>query len=189
GPEKVLGVSMPSRYASQGSKDDASDLAQALGIRYQVVPIEGIFSAVLDTLEPVCEGREPDATEENLQARIRGQILMAVSNKFGYLVLTTGNKSEMAVGYATLYGDMAGGFAVVKDVLKTRLYEVARYRNTIGPRPVIPESVLTKPPSAELRPDQTEQDSMPPYDELDGILVAYVEEERSIVEIVCKGLS
>jgi NAD+ synthase (glutamine-hydrolysing) len=189
GPANVLGVSMPSRYSSQGSKDDASDLAQALGIRCQVVPIEGVFSAMLDTLEPVFEGREPDATEENLQARIRGQILMALSNKFGYLVLTTGNKSEMAVGYATLYGDMAGGFAVVKDVLKTRLYEVARYRNTIGPRPVIPESVLTKPPSAELRPDQTDQDSLPPYDELDAILVAYVEEDRSIDEIVRKGFS
>jgi NAD+ synthase (glutamine-hydrolysing) len=189
GPENVLGVSMPSRYSSQGSKDDAADLAQALGIRYQVVPIEGVFSAMLSTLEPVFEGREPDATEENLQARIRGQILMALSNKFGYLVLTTGNKSEMAVGYATLYGDMAGGFAVVKDVLKTRLYDVARYRNTIGPRPVIPESVLTKPPSAELRPDQTDQDSLPPYDELDAILVAYVEEDRSIDEIVRKGFS
>jgi NAD+ synthase (glutamine-hydrolysing) len=189
GPENVLGVSMPSRYSSQGSKDDAADLAQALGIRYQVVPIEGVFSAMLNTLEPVFEGREQDATEENLQARIRGQILMALSNKFGYLVLTTGNKSEMAVGYATLYGDMAGGFAVVKDVLKTRLYEVARYRNTIGPRPVIPESVLTKPPSAELRADQTDQDSLPPYDELDAILVAYVEEDRSIDEIVRKGFS
>jgi NAD+ synthase (glutamine-hydrolysing) len=189
GPENVLGVSMPSRYSSQGSKDDAAELAQVLGIRYQVVPIEGTFSAMLQTLEPVFEGRAPDATEENLQARIRGQILMALSNKFGYLVLTTGNKSEMAVGYATLYGDMAGGFAVIKDVLKTRVYELARYRNTLGPRPVIPESVLTKPPSAELRPDQTDQDSLPPYDELDAILVAYVEEDRSLDEIVRQGFS
>jgi NAD+ synthase (glutamine-hydrolysing) len=144
---------------------------------------------MLETLEPMFEDREPDATEENLQARIRGQILMALSNKFNYLVLTTGNKSEMAVGYATLYGDMAGGFAVIKDVLKTRVYELSRYRNSLGPRPVIPEIVLTKPPSAELRPDQTDQDSLPPYDELDAILVAYVEEDRSIDEIVRKGFS
>jgi NAD+ synthase (glutamine-hydrolysing) len=154
-----------------------------------VVPIEGPFSAMLHTLKDVFKGREPDATEENLQARIRGQILMAISNKFGYLVLTTGNKSEMAVGYATLYGDMAGGFAVIKDVLKTRVYEVSRYRNSLGPRPVIPEIVLTKPPSAELRPDQTDQDSLPPYDELDAILVAYVEEDRSIEEIVRQGFA
>jgi NAD+ synthase (glutamine-hydrolysing) len=189
GAENVLGVSMPSRYSSQGSKDDAAELAQALGIGYQVVPIEGPFSAMLHTLKDVFKGREPDATEENLQARIRGQILMAISNKFGYLVLTTGNKSEMAVGYATLYGDMAGGFAVIKDVLKTRVYEVSRYRNSLGPRPVIPEIVLTKPPSAELRPDQTDQDSLPPYDELDAILVAYVEEDRSIEEIVRQGFA
>jgi NAD+ synthase (glutamine-hydrolysing) len=187
GPENVLGVSMPSRYSSQGSKDDAAELAHALGIRYQVVPIEGPFGAMLDTLEPVFEGRAPDATEENLQARIRGQILMALSNKFGHLVLTTGNKSEMAVGYATLYGDMAGGFAVIKDVLKMRVYELSRHRNTLGPRPVIPEMVLTKPPSAELRPDQTDQDSLPPYDQLDAILVAYVEQDRSIDEIVRQG--
>jgi NAD+ synthase (glutamine-hydrolysing) len=189
GPQNVLGVSMPSRYSSQGSKDDAAQLAQALGIGYQVVPIEGPFSAMLETLQDVFEGRQPDATEENLQARIRGQILMAISNKFGCLVLTTGNKSEMAVGYATLYGDMAGGFAVIKDVLKTRVYEVSRYRNSLGPRPVIPEIVLTKPPSAELRPDQTDQDSLPPYDELDAILVAYVEEDRSIDEIVRQGFA
>jgi NAD+ synthase (glutamine-hydrolysing) len=189
GPENVLGVSMPSRYSSQGSKDDAADLARALGICHQTIPIEGPFASMLETLEPAFEGREPDATEENLQARIRGQLLMALSNKFGYLVLTTGNKSEMAVGYATLYGDMAGGFAVIKDVLKTRVYELARFRNTIGPRPVIPEDVLTKPPSAELRPDQTDQDSLPPYDQLDAILVAYVEEDRSLGEIVRLGFS
>jgi NAD+ synthase (glutamine-hydrolysing) len=187
GGENVLGVSMPSRYSSQGSKDDAADLARALGIRYQVVPIEGAFSAMLQTLSSVFEGTQPDTTEENLQARIRGQLLMAISNKFGSLVLTTGNKSEMAVGYATLYGDMAGGFAVIKDVLKTRVYELSRYRNTLGDRPIIPESVLTKPPSAELRPDQTDQDSLPPYDQLDAILVAYVEEDRSLDEIVRQG--
>jgi NAD+ synthase (glutamine-hydrolysing) len=189
GPENVLGVSMPSRYSSQGSKDDAAELAQALGIAYQVVPIEGAFSTMLETLQGVFEGRQADATEENLQARIRGQILMGISNKFGHLVLTTGNKSEMAVGYATLYGDMAGGFAVIKDVLKTRVYEVSRYRNCLGHTPVIPEIVLTKPPSAELRPDQTDQDSLPPYDELDSILVAYVEEDRSIDEIVRQGFA
>jgi NAD+ synthase (glutamine-hydrolysing) len=187
GPESVLGVSMPSRYSSQGSKDDAAELANALGIRYEVVPIEAAFSAMLATLQGVFEGREPDATEENLQARIRGQILMALSNKFGYLVLTTGNKSEMATGYATLYGDMAGGLAVIKDVLKTRVYQLCRYRNSLGPRPVIPENVLTKPPSAELRPDQTDQDSLPPYDKLDAILVAYVEGDRSFDEIVRQG--
>ena len=187
GPDNVLGVSMPSRFSSQGSKDDAAELANALGVRYQTVPIEDAFSAMLDTLSGVFQGTEPDIAEENLQARLRGQILMAISNKFGYLVLTTGNKSEMATGYATLYGDMAGGFAVIKDVLKTRVYELARYRNSVGP--VIPESVLTKPPSAELRPDQTDQDSLPPYDELDAILVAYVEEDRSFDEIVRLGFS
>jgi NAD+ synthase (glutamine-hydrolysing) len=187
GPENVFGVSMPSRYSSQGSKDDAAELAEALGIRYETVPIEQPFTAMLDTLEPIFRGREPDIAEENLQARMRGQILMAISNKFGSLVLTTGNKSEMAVGYATLYGDMAGGFAVIKDVLKTRVYELCRYRNSVGPRPVIPEAVLTKPPSAELRPDQVDQDSLPPYDVLDAILIAYVEEDRSLDEIVRMG--
>jgi NAD+ synthase (glutamine-hydrolysing) len=187
GPRNVLGVSMPSRYSSPGSKDDAALLCEALGIRLETVPIEGPFSAMLDTLEPIFRGRDPDITEENLQARIRGQILMAISNKFGSLVLTTGNKSELATGYATLYGDMAGGFAVIKDVLKTRVYELCRYRNSIGPSPVIPETVLTKPPSAELRPDQTDQDSLPPYDVLDAILVAYVEEDRSMGELVRLG--
>ena len=187
GPENVLGISMPSRYSSQGSKDDAALLAEALGIRYVTVPIEGPFSAMLETLQPIFGDREPDSAEENLQARIRGMINMAVSNKFGSLVLTTGNKSEMAVGYATLYGDMAGGFAVIKDVFKTRVYDLCRYRNTLGPRPVIPEAVLTKPPSAELRPDQVDQDSLPPYDVLDAILVAYVEEDRSLQELVRLG--
>ena len=187
GRENVLGVSMPSRYSSQGSKDDAAVLAQALGIELVTVPIERPFAAMLETLEPVFRGREPDVTEENLQARIRGQIWMAISNKFGRLVLSTGNKSEMATGYATLYGDMAGGFAVIKDVLKTRVYELCRYRNTLSPTPVIPEAVLTKPPSAELRLDQTDQDSLPPYDVLDAILVAYVEEDRSLDELARLG--
>ena len=185
GPENVLGISMPSRYSSQGSTDDAADLARALGIGHQVVPIEPGFTGMLDTLAEVFRGREPDVTEENLQARVRGQVLMAISNKLGHLVLTTGNKSEMATGYATLYGDMAGGFAVIKDVLKTRVYDLCRYRNSLGH--VIPESVLTKPPSAELRPDQTDQDSLPPYDVLDAILVAYVEEDRPLEQIVRLG--
>ncbi|HEY3059613.1 MAG TPA: NAD+ synthase [Chloroflexota bacterium] len=187
GPENVFGISMPSRYSSQGSKDDAAVLAEALGMRYVTVPIEAPFSAMLETLQPVFEGRGPDIAEENLQARIRGMVNMAVSNKFGSLVLTTGNKSEMAVGYATLYGDMAGGFAVIKDVFKTRVYDLCRYRNSLGPKPVIPEAVLTKPPSAELRPGQVDQDSLPPYEVLDPILVAYVEEDRSLQEIVRMG--
>jgi NAD+ synthase (glutamine-hydrolysing) len=185
GSENVLGVSMPSRYSSQHSKDDAAELARALGIEYRVVPIEAGFQGILETLGETFEGREPDVTEENLQARVRGQVLMGISNKFGHLVLTTGNKSEMAVGYATLYGDMAGGFAVIKDVLKTHVYDLCRYRNSVSH--VVPDNVLTKPPSAELRPDQTDQDSLPPYDVLDAILVAYVEEDRSLEEIVQLG--
>jgi NAD+ synthase (glutamine-hydrolysing) len=185
GPENVLGISMPSRYSSQHSRDDAAELAAALGIEYRVVPIEAGFSGMLEVLSEVFEGREPDVAEENLQARVRGQVLMGISNKFGHLVLTTGNKSEMAVGYATLYGDMAGGFAVIKDVLKTRVYDLCRYRNSLSQ--VIPENVLTKPPSAELRPDQVDQDSLPPYDVLDAILVAYVEEDRPLEQIVQQG--
>jgi NAD+ synthase (glutamine-hydrolysing) len=185
GPENVLGLSMPSRYSTEHSKDDAAELARALGIEYRVVSIEPGFRGMLDTLAEVFEGRDPDVTEENLQARVRGQVLMGISNKFGHLVLTTGNKSEMAVGYATLYGDMAGGFAVIKDVLKTRVYELCRYRNSLSP--VIPENVLQKAPSAELRPDQTDQDSLPPYDVLDPILVAYVEEDRPLEQIVQMG--
>lgn len=187
GPKNVLGVSMPSRYSSDHSKDDAHDLAKALGIEYQVIPIESAFSAILGTLEGVFVGMAPDITEENLQARIRGQILMAISNKMGHIVLTTGNKSEMATGYATLYGDMAGGFAVIKDVPKMLVYELCRYRNTLAPNGVIPENVLTKPPSAELRPDQTDQDSLPPYEVLDAILQAYVEEDRAVREILQMG--
>ncbi len=187
GPENVLGVSMPSRYSSQGSKDDAADLAHNLGVEYRVVPIEPGFEGMLDTLADTFHGCEPDVTEENLQARVRGQVLMGISNKFGHLVLTTGNKSEMAVGYATLYGDMAGGLAVIKDVPKTLVYELSRYRNSQGSRAVIPESVLTKAPSAELRPDQTDQDSLPPYDVLDPILEAYVEDDRTVDEIVRLG--
>jgi NAD+ synthase (glutamine-hydrolysing) len=186
GSEHVIGVSMPSIYSSTGSKEDARLLAENLGIRFLTVPIQEIFQSYLETLEEPFAGTEPGVAEENLQARVRGNVLMALSNKFGWLVLTTGNKSEMAVGYATLYGDMAGGFAVIKDVPKTLVYELARYRNTRSP--VIPESCLTKPPSAELRPDQKDTDSLPPYEVLDPILHAYVEEDQNIAEMIAAGM-
>ncbi len=187
GPDRVVGVSMPSRYSSEGSKTDAEDLAERLGIRFQTVPIEVAFSASLSMLSDAFAGTSPGLAEENLQARIRGNILMTLSNKFGHLVLTTGNKSEMAMGYTTLYGDMAGGFAVIKDVPKTLVYKLARYRNARDGAAVIPESVLEKPPSAELRPDQRDDDSLPPYEELDPILELYVEQDRSVDEIVALG--
>jgi NAD+ synthase (glutamine-hydrolysing) len=187
GAENVVGVSMPSRYSSTGSREDAAALAANLGIRYLTIPIEEAFTAYLHMLAGAFEGTQPDVTEENLQARIRGNILMALSNKFGWLVLTTGNKSEMATGYATLYGDMAGGFAVIKDVPKTLVYALARYRNAQGPAPVIPESVLTKEPSAELRPGQRDVDSLPPYEVLDPILEAYVEQDCSYDELLARG--
>jgi NAD+ synthase (glutamine-hydrolysing) len=186
GPENVIGVSMPSRYSSDHSKSDAEELAELLGIRYEVIAIEAAHQAYLDVLADAFAGTEPNVAEENLQSRARGNILMALSNKFGWLVLTTGNKSEMAVGYATIYGDMAGGFAVIKDVPKTIVYELCRYRNEhIGY--AIPENVITKPPSAELRPDQKDTDSLPEYDILDGILAAYIEDEYSPREIVALG--
>ena len=186
GAENVVGVSMPSRYSSDHSLEDAGTLAEALGIRYLRIGIEPAFQAYLDLLGEVFTDTQPGVAEENLQSRARGNILMALSNKFGWLVLTTGNKSEMAVGYATLYGDMAGGFAVIKDVPKTLVYELAVYRNrALGP--VIPERVLTKAPSAELRPDQKDSDSLPEYPELDPILHAYVEEDRSFQEMVGMG--
>ena len=187
GSDQVVGVSMPSRYTSQGSKDDAAALARNLGIEFLFVPIEEMFAASLATLAAPFGSSQPDTTEENLQARLRGNILMALSNKFGFLVLTTGNKSEMATGYATLYGDMAGGFAVIKDVPKTLVYALARYRNSLGEQPVIPQTVLAKPPSAELRPDQRDSDSLPEYEQLDPILHAYVEEDRDLDEIVALG--
>jgi len=164
---------------------DARDEAQRLQLRFDVISIEPLFQSFLTSLAPQLQGRPADLTEENLQSRCRGVLLMALSNKHGYLVLTTGNKSEMAVGYATLYGDMAGGFAPIKDVYKTLVYRLARYRNGLGE--VIPQRVLTRAPSAELRPDQTDQDSLPPYDTLDAILKAYVEEQRSIPQIVAMG--
>jgi NAD+ synthase (glutamine-hydrolysing) len=183
GAPGVVGVSMPSDFTSGASREDAEALSRALGMRFYSIPIRGVFEAYGGALAPAFSGREPDITEENLQARIRGNYLMALSNKFGWLVLTTGNKSEYSCGYATLYGDMAGGFAVLKDVYKTFVYELARYRNRHGATPVIPERTLTRPPSAELKPDQTDQDTLPPYDVLDPILRMYVEEDRSAREI------
>ncbi|MGQ0503348.1 MAG: NAD+ synthase [Panacagrimonas sp.] len=185
GPDRVWGVSLPSRYTLDMSNDDARIEAESLGIRYSVLPIEPTYQALNATLVELFAGREPDLTEENMQSRSRGMLLMALSNKFGHVVLTTGNKSEMAVGYATLYGDMCGGFAPVKDIYKTLLYRLARYRNTISP--VIPERVIERPPSAELRPDQKDSDSLPPYEILDPILEAYVEDSFSIPEIVAMG--
>lgn len=187
GPEHVIGVRMPTRYSSTHSLEDAAALADNLGFRLLTIPIDDTFQSFLDMLAPVFEGRPPDVTEENLQPRIRGTVLMALSNKFGWLVLTTGNKSEIAVGYSTLYGDTAGGFAVIKDIPKVLVYDLARYRNTWSHRPVIPQRVLEKAPSAELRPNQTDQDTLPPYEVLDPILQAYVEEDRSPEEIVAMG--
>jgi NAD+ synthase (glutamine-hydrolysing) len=187
GAENVLGVSMPSGYSSEGSKSDAQQLAENLGIQMLTIPIEETFHASLKMLRPVLGEGDLGLAGENLQARIRGNILMTISNKLGPLVLTTGNKSEMAVGYSTLYGDMAGGFAVLKDVLKTLVYELANYRNRVGKKPVIPQSVIDKAPSAELRPDQKDVDSLPPYDVLDPILKAYAEEDRSFEEMLAMG--
>jgi len=185
GADKVHAVMMPSPYTAQISLDDSREMVKILGVRYDEFPIEAMFQSYLTTLNPAFSGRAVDATEENLQARIRGTLLMALSNKFGSLVLTTGNKSEMTVGYATLYGDMAGGFAVLKDVSKTLVYRLARYRNTLGL--VIPERIITRPPSAELRADQTDQDSLPPYDVLDAIMACYVEQNLTIPEIIARG--
>jgi NAD+ synthase (glutamine-hydrolysing) len=187
GADRVTGVSMPSRYSSDGSKTDAQRLAENLGIRLLRIPVEPAFRAYLEMLTEPFAGTAEGLAEENLQARVRGTILMALSNKFGWLVLTTGNKSEMAVGYATLYGDMAGGFAVIKDVPKTLVYRLCRWRNERDGRPTIPPSVLEKPPSAELRPDQKDEDSLPPYEVLDPILEAYVEQDRAADEIAVRG--
>jgi NAD+ synthase (glutamine-hydrolysing) len=187
GPDKVHGVLMPSRYSSDHSVTDADLLADALGIETRTIAIEDAHAAMLGMLAESFEGREPDLTEENLQSRIRGMVLMSLSNKFGWLVLTTSNKSESAVGYATLFGDTAGGFAVIKDVPKLLVYRLARHRNEQAGRELIPETVLTKAPSAELRPDQRDDQSLPPYEELDPILELYVEDDRSIEEIVAAG--
>jgi NAD+ synthase (glutamine-hydrolysing) len=187
GKKGVVGVAMPSQYSSKGSIEDSELLAKNLGIHLIMIPIKEIFQAYLKTLSPSFKGLKPNVTEENIQARIRGNILMALSNKFGWLVLTTGNKSEMSVGYCTLYGDMAGGFAVLKDVPKTLVYELAKYKNRKEGKAIIPKKVFTKPPSAELRPNQKDEDSLPPYPVLDPILQAYVEEDKWLEEIAKMG--
>ena len=187
GPSNMIGVAMPSPYSSPGSIVDAKALAKNLGIKLLALPIDEIFQSYTETLKNVFQDTKPDIAEENIQARIRGNILMALSNKFGWLVLTTSNKSETATGYTTLYGDMAGGFAVIKDVPKTTVYELARHRNSLSESPPIPASVIEKAPSAELRPNQKDADSLPPYEQLDPILTAYVEEDKSIEQIVGTG--
>ena len=189
GADRVRAVLMPSRYTSQMSIDDAIDQAKTLGVQHTTLPIEPMFQSVLDTLADEFAGLEPDTTEENIQARCRGILLMALSNKSGRMVLTTGNKSEMAVGYATLYGDMAGGFAPIKDCSKTLVYRLARYRNTLeGERaPAIPERVITRPPTAELREDQKDSDSLPDYSVLDPILEAFIVDDLSVDDIVALG--
>ena len=189
GADNVLGVFMPSPYTSRTSREDVADLARRLRIQVDTLSITTTFKSYLRVLSKPFAGSRPDTTEENLQARIRGNLLMAYSNKFGHLVLTTGNKSEMSVGYATLYGDMAGGFAVIKDVPKTMVYELSHLRNLVGPAPVIPKRVLERPPTAELRPDQKDEDSLPPYAILDPILKAYVEEDRALEDIVAMGFA
>ncbi|RYD65375.1 MAG: NAD+ synthase, partial [Verrucomicrobiaceae bacterium] len=185
GAENVLGVTMPTQYSSQGSIDDSAALAQHLGIRFLNIPIQNAFEAVRAQFSEIFAGLAENETEENMQPRLRGLTLMALSNKFGSLVLTTGNKSEMAVGYCTLYGDMAGGLAVISDVPKTMVYRLARWMNR--EREIIPHNTIEKPPSAELKPDQRDQDTLPPYEILDPILQLYVEEQRSQAEIIASG--
>ncbi|MEN9314572.1 MAG: hypothetical protein RIS35_965 [Pseudomonadota bacterium] len=185
GADRVRAVMMPSQYTADISLDDARDMARRLGVRYDELPIRPVFDGFLGMLADEFRGLPTDTTEENIQARIRGTLLMALSNKYGSIVLTTGNKSEFAVGYCTLYGDMAGGFAVIKDIAKTMVYRLARYRNTISD--VIPDRIITRAPSAELRPDQKDQDSLPPYDVLDGIMQMYMEDNRSVAEILAAG--
>jgi NAD+ synthase (glutamine-hydrolysing) len=192
GPDHVHGVMMPSKYSSDHSRSDAEELARNLGIESRLIGIEDVHQAFLDMLAPSFEGLEPDLTEENIQARIRGATLMGLSNKFGWMVLATGNKSEMAVGFSTLYGDLAGGYAVIKDVLKTVVYELCHDRNRRAldagaATPLIPEAVLTKPPSAELRPDQRDDQSLPAYDQLDPVLEAYVEGDTTVTDLEAAG--
>lgn len=187
GADKVQAVMMPYTYTAQISVEDAQAQAQRLGVTFGIAEIHNIVNSFQQTLYPFFGETTPDSTEENLQARARGSLLMGLSNKFGHLVLSTGNKSEVAVGYCTLYGDMVGGFSPLKDVYKSIVFELAKYRNSLEEIPVIPERVISRPPSAELRPDQKDQDSLPPYDVLDAILYAYIEEEQSIAEMVKKG--
>ena len=187
GSDKVQAVMMPYTYTAQISVEAAAEQAKSMGVTFGIAEINPIVNSFMQTLYPFFGNSPADATEENLQARARGTLLMGLSNKFGNLVLSTGNKSELAVGYCTLYGDMVGGFAVLKDVYKTIVFELAKYRNSISDKPVIPERVITRPPSAELRPDQKDQDSLPPYDVLDAILYAYIEEDMSQDDIIAKG--
>lgn len=194
GPENVRCVMLPSEYTSQESLDDAEDIAKRLGVHYDYVPIAEGRAAITNTLAPLFEGTEPGLTEENIQSRLRGLLLMALSNKFGEMLLTTGNKSEVAVGYATIYGDMAGGYNPIKDMYKTRVFETSRWRNSVhrdwmnGPEgEVIPVNIIDKPPSAELRPDQKDEDSLPPYDVLDAILFMLVDEDKSVADCVAAG--
>ena len=187
GSQNVSGILMPSGYSSKGSVNDSKRLSRNLGIKNIVIPIQVIFDSYLDDLNQMFKNTAPNEAEENLQARIRGNILMAISNKFGHLVLTTGNKSEMSVGYATLYGDMAGGFAVIKDIPKTLVYRLAEYYNKSSKKEIIPKAIITKEPSAELRPDQKDTDSLPPYEVLDRILKLYIEDDMGIKEIIKAG--
>jgi NAD+ synthase (glutamine-hydrolysing) len=188
GKDRVTGVTMPSQYSSKATLRDARAICRNLGVEMIELPIDPIYESYLASMRPAFKGRRMDVTEENIQARIRGNLLMALSNKFGWLVLTTGNKSELAVGYCTLYGDMAGGFAVIKDVPKTLVYPLCRYRNARSPKPVIPGSILRRRPSAELRPNQLDEDTLPPYRILDRIIELYVEHDMSLDEIIARGL-
>jgi NAD+ synthase (glutamine-hydrolysing) len=185
GAENVHAVMMPSEFTADISVDDAREMANMLGVKYSEIAIKPMYETYITALAPQFGNLPFDATEENLQARIRGMLLMALSNKFGSIVVTTGNKSEMAVGYCTLYGDMAGGFALLKDVPKTLVYKLCRYRNSLSK--TIPQRIITRPPSAELRPNQLDQDSLPPYEILDGIIEAYVEDDKSRVDIIEMG--
>jgi NAD+ synthase (glutamine-hydrolysing) len=187
GPERVHGVSMPSRYSSAGTRGDAQRLGESLGIDFREIAIEPIVEAFTGALAETFSGRAPDLTEENLQARIRGTLLMALSNKFGWLVIATGNKSELSVGYSTLYGDLAGGFALIKDVYKTDVFRLSRWLNERAGRELIPQSIIDRAPSAELRADQVDEDSLPPYPKLDRVLEAYVELDRSREELSQDG--
>jgi NAD+ synthase (glutamine-hydrolysing) len=187
GAENVTAVRLPSRYTAGMSNDLAAEQCEALGVELMTVPIEAPFTGFLDALGPAFAGRAPDVTEENLQSRCRGAILMALANKFGGLLLTTGNKSEYAVGYATIYGDMCGGYAPIKDLYKSEVFALARWRNTVGGNPAIPAAVIGRPPSAELRENQTDQDSLPPYEVLDAILLRHVDQEQSGEEIIAAG--
>ena len=187
GAQHVHGVSMPSRYSSDGSRLDAAELAANLGVELRTISIEPAFSAYLEMTSESFSGRPADLTEENLQSRVRGTTLMALSNKFNWMVLTTGNKSELAVGYFTLYGDSVGGYAVIKDLLKTTVYDLCAFVNERAGREIIPSAIITKPPSAELRPDQRDDQSLPPYEVLDPILELYVERDRTAAEIIAMG--